>query len=195
MINQNFIWAALAISIFGNFAYIRDTLKGKTKPNRVTFFLWGAAPLVAFFAQKSGGANIQILYTLTLALLAFAILAASFIDKKAYWAITKFDVTCGSMSLVAIVLLILTGNALLALVLSLLGDFFAALPTIIKSYKHPKTETAIAYAVEIASSIIILLTIHNWVFINYCFAVYILVMNLLFTSLLVAPRKRGVVTQ
>src|SRR5665213_2085769 len=130
MINQNFIWAALAISIFGNFAYIRDTLKGKTKPNRVTFFLWGAAPLVAFFAQKSGGANIQILYTLTLALLAFAILAASFIDKKAYWAITKFDVTCGSMSLVAIVLLILTGNALLALVLSPVSYTHLTLPTI-----------------------------------------------------------------
>jgi hypothetical protein len=189
MISQNFIWVALAISVFGNLAYVRDTLKGETKPNRVTFFLWGAAPLVAFFAQKSGGASIQILYTLTLALLSFAILAASFVDKKAYWAIGKFDVLCGTMSLIAIILLIFTGNALLALALSLLGDFFAALPTIIKSYKFPQTETAIAYTAEIASSIIILLTIHNWVFLNYCFAAYILATSLLFTALLVIPRK------
>jgi hypothetical protein len=189
MINQNFIWLALTITVFGNFAYIRDTLKGKTKPNRVTFFLWGTAPLIAYFSQKTGGGGIQSIYTLILGILAFVILASSFIDKRAYWAITKFDVACGIMSLVALILLISTGNALLALALSLIADLFAALPTIIKSYKHPKTETAIAYAVEIASSTIVLLTIHNWIFVNYIFAVYILFMNVLFTTLLITPRK------
>jgi hypothetical protein len=189
MLNQNFVWVALAIAIAGNAFYFRDTLIGETKPNRVTFFLWGAAPLVSYFAQRTSGGGIQILYTLTIALMPFAILGASFANKKAYWAITKFDIACGVLSVVALILLLITGNGLLALILSIVADFSAALPTIIKSYKYPETETMIAYALEIISSTLVLLTIHHWVFIDYGFAAYILFMNVLFTSLLVLPKR------
>ena len=90
----------------------------------------------------------------------------------------------------AIIPLVLTGNAILALALSLLGDFFAALPTLIKCFKHPKTETASAYVAEMVSSAIILLTIHNWTFVNYCFAASVLILNLVFAGLLLFPRKK-----
>ena len=188
MLSQNFIWVALIIAIAGNAFYFRDTLIGETKPNRVTFVLWGAAPLVSYFAQRTSGGGEQILYTLTIALMPFAILGASFANKKAYWAITRFDLVCGSLSVVALILLLLTGSGLLALVLSIAADFTAALPTIIKSYRHPETETAIAYALEIISSSLVLLTISQWTFINYGFAAYILFINVLFTALLVIPR-------
>lgn len=190
MINQNFIWLALIVAAYGNYFYVRDTLKGETKPNRVTFFLWGAAPLISFFAQKESGGSIQILYTLLIAVMPFIILAASFYDKRAYWKITKFDIGCGIFALLALVLLLGTNKPLLALGLSVFADFFAALPTLIKSYKHPLTETTSAYAFEIISSAIVLLTIHNWTFVNYFFAAYILFMNGLFTALLTFSPKR-----
>jgi hypothetical protein len=169
---------------------MRDTLIGKTKPNRVTFFLWGVAPLVAYFSQRAGGGGLQTLYTLIIAIVPFLILASSFVNKEAYWAITKFDIACGSISVLALVFLVVSGDAIIALILSMLADFFAALPTLIKSYKFPETETAISYAVEVISSIIVLLTIHHWIFVNYIFAVYILCMCVLFTSLLTFPRKK-----
>ncbi|MCA9332417.1 hypothetical protein KDA00_00930 [Candidatus Saccharibacteria bacterium] len=190
MFSENFVWVALAVAAYGNYFYLRDTLKGETKPNRVTFFLWGAAPLISFFAQKEGGGGIQILYTLIIALMPLIILAASFYDKKAYWKLTKFDVGCGILSLIALGILISTDQTLLALVFSVIADLFAGMPTIIKSYKYPDTETVSAYALEIVSSIIVVLTIHDWSFVNYSFAVYILFMNILFTSLLVFSPKR-----
>lgn len=189
MINQNFIWLALAIAVVGSLFYIKDTLQGNTKPNRVTFFLWGAAPLIAYFAQKSGGGGIQILYTLIIALVPFLIFAASFVDKKAYWKITKFDIACGIFSFIALVSLFAINNPIVALCLSVVADFFAALPTILKAYRYPETETTFAYAAEIASSGVVLLTIHNWAFVNYFFVMYILLMNIMFTVVLVLPRK------
>lgn len=194
MLNQNFVWVALVIAIAGNAFYLKDTLKGETKPNRVTFFLWGAAPLVSYYAQRTSGDGNQIFYTLTIALMPFAILAASFVDKRAYWATTKFDIACGVLAVAALVILVSTGNGLLALMLSIVADFSAALPTLLKSYKFPETETMLAYAFEIVSATIVLFTIHHWVLINYGFAVYILFMNILFTVLLVRPRKRLKVT-
>lgn len=178
------------VAVYGNFFYLRDTLRGETKPNRVTFFLWGAAPLISFFAQKEGGASIQILYTLLIALVPLVILTASFYDKKAYWKITKFDIACGTLSILALVLLISTNKPLLALVFSVCADLFASLPTLIKSYKYPHTETTFAYAAEMIGSAIVLLTIHNWAVVNYFFAAYILFMNVLFTALLVFSPKR-----
>ena len=192
MINQNYIWLALFIIVYGNFFYLRDTLKGETKPNRVTFILWGIAPLITFFAQKEGGGSIQIFYTLLIALAPIVIFAASFHDKNAYWKISKFDVSCGIISILALVLLVITNNPLLALWFSVLADLFAAIPTLIKSYKYPLTETTTAYAFEVIGSVIVLLTIHNWILVNYLFAAYTLLTNALFTSLQIfSPKNVG----
>ncbi len=190
MLSQSFIWVALAIAIFGNFFYLRDTLKGETRPNRVTFFLWGVAPLIAFFAQHNAGGGEQILYTLIIALIPFAIFGASFIDKKAYWQITPFDIACGCISLIALCLLLLTSQPLLSLVFSVIADLSAAIPTIIKSYKHPETETTLAYAFEIGSSLLVLLTVRNRVFVDYFFALYVLLMNMMFTLILVFSSRK-----
>jgi hypothetical protein len=192
MLNENFIWIALAITVAGNFFYVRDTLKGETKPNRVTFILWSAAPFIAFLSQHNAGGSKQILYTLIISIVPLLIFFASFIDKKAYWKITKFDIYCGVVSLIALAFLVFTGRPLLALFLSIAADFFAALPTVIKSYKFPDTETITAYAAEIVSSIIVLLTVHQWIIVNYLFAAYILFMCTLFTSLLIfSPNKKS----
>jgi hypothetical protein len=194
MISEKFIVLAVIITVFGNIPYLRDTLKGKTKPNRVTWFLWGAAPLVSFFAQKTSGGGIQVLYTLAIGIMPFVILGASFLDKKAYWAITKFDIVCGLVSVLALILLVATGNGTLALILSIIADFFAGIPTLIKSYRQPQTETTVSYGLDMAASTIVILTIHSWTFTNYSFAVYILLSNILFTSVLLRPGRRKLVT-
>ncbi len=190
MISPNFIWLALVVTAFGNYFYIRDTLRGQTQPNRVTFFLWGAVPLVTYFAQRSEGAGVQIYYTLIIALMPLLIFASSFVDKKAYWKITKFDLACGALSVVALVFLLITGKGIPALILSLVADFFAALPTIIKSYKHPESETPIAYMFEVIGSIVVLLTIQVWIFVDYIFPAYILFMCVLFTTILLIRGKQ-----
>lgn len=189
MLSPHFIWMALAVTIFGNLFYIRDTLQGNTRPNRVSFFLWGTTPLITFIAQHAAGGGEQSLYTLVVAIIPLFILGASFADKEAYWEITKFDLICGCISLIAVAFLLLTRQPLLSLFLSVVGDFFAGIPTIIKSCKYPETETALAYAFDIGSSLIILLTVHQWRFVNYFFAAYVLFMNITFTALLVlSPR-------
>jgi hypothetical protein len=191
MLSQSFVWVALLIAVFGNFFYFRDTLKGETKPNRVTFFLWGVAPLIAFFAQHNAGGGEQAFYTLVIALMPLAIFGASFVDRKAYWKITPFDIACGCISLVALGLLLLTNQPLLSLLFSVVADLSAAIPTIIKSYKYPETETTLAYAFEIGSSLVVLLTIHNWIFVDYFFAAYVLCTNAMFTLILIFSPNRA----
>ncbi len=189
MLSQNFVYLALALVVVGNLAYIRDTLNGDTKPNRVTWLLWSVVPFIAFLAQKEGGGGQQALYTLTIAIMDIAIFGASFVNKKAYWKLTKFDTACGLVSITAAILLLSTVAASVVLVLSLLADFFAALPTLIKSFTNPETETLSTYLLEIVASGIIILTIHDWRFANYAFAIYILLINIVFGAILLRPRQ------
>jgi len=51
MINQNFVILGAIIATAGGLSYLIDTLKGKVKPNRVSYLLWSIAPLIAFFAE------------------------------------------------------------------------------------------------------------------------------------------------
>lgn len=58
MINQNFVILGVTIGFAGNLTYIKSTLEGKTRPNRVSWFMWTLAPYIAFAAQLHEGVGI-----------------------------------------------------------------------------------------------------------------------------------------
>lgn len=107
------------------------------------------------------------------------IFIASFVNKNAAWKISKFDLLCGSLSLVGLVLWIITKIGNLAIVFSILGDIFAAIPTVTKSFYHPETESSGAYLASTIAALIAILTITTWNFATYGFPLYALIINLL----------------
>lgn len=68
------------------------------------------------------------------------IFLASFVNKKAYWEISKLDLSCGALAIAGLVLWLITGTGNLAIFFSILADGIAAIPTVIKSYHKPETE-------------------------------------------------------
>jgi hypothetical protein len=71
-----------------------------------------------------------------------------------------------------------------------LADFLAAVPTLVKSYKAPETESANAYIGGCIGGVITLLTVKNWTMANYAFSLY-LSLNMGAIALLVMfPRLR-----
>jgi hypothetical protein len=96
MINQNFVIVGAIIAAAGSVSYLIDTLKGRVKPNRVSFLLWSLAPLIAFFAEIQQGVGIQALMTFIVGFLPLTIFIASFVNKKAVWNLTGFDLICGA---------------------------------------------------------------------------------------------------
>ena len=51
MIDERFVIIGAFLSMIGQLTYAIDTVKGKIKPNRVTWFLWALIPLIAFVAE------------------------------------------------------------------------------------------------------------------------------------------------
>jgi len=179
MINENFVIVGCLIAFFGSISYLIDTIRGKVKPNRVSFLMWSLAPLVAFFAQIKEGVGISSLLTLTMGLTPISIFIASFFSKKSEWKLTKFDLTCGFLSLVGFVLYLITQVGVVAIIFSIFADGLASLPTIKKSFWFPETESGYPYLTSAISAAITMLTFKNWSITDSAFSIYILVVCLI----------------
>jgi hypothetical protein len=192
MIDPRFAILGALIILTGNAAYARDTVRGNTQPNRVTWMLWAVAPLIAFAAEVTQGVGLNSVLALTVGLGPLMVVIASFMDPKAYARVTPFDAACGVLSLVALVAWAATGRGNVAILLSILADFLAAVPTIRKAYRRPHTEHAAAFLSGVAGAAITLLTIkpEDWSFASVAFPAYILLDSALIASLILVPRPR-----
>lgn len=79
MINQNWIYVGVVIIFIGAFSYVKDTLQGKAKPNRVSWGLWAFASFIAFIAEIKQGVGIQSIMTFMVGFSPFLIFLASFL--------------------------------------------------------------------------------------------------------------------
>ncbi len=181
MLNSNFVYLAAFINFIGTLVYIIDTLKGDTKPNRVTWFIWALAPLIIFSAQLSKGVGLQSLITLMVSLGPLLIFLASFVNKKAVWKIGKLDILCGLLSVTGLTIWLILKEGNFAIFFAILADFLAAIPTLIKSYRFPDTESFFGYFAAAISYGITLLTITTWNFASSAFLLYALVICLVFS--------------
>jgi hypothetical protein len=162
-------------------------LSGRNKPNRVSWTLWAVAPLVGvYISYKSGISFPLLLSTFMSGFGPLLVVIASFFNKKSYWKITSFDIVCGFISVIAIIIFVITKNAILSLAFAIIADLFAGIPTIVKAWRHSDTETASAYIYGIMNTIITFLIIKDFSFLNYGFPLYIFIAN---TIIIVGIKK------
>ncbi len=184
MINPNFVYLAAVLNFIGTFDYLLGTIKGKLKPNRVTWILWSLAPLIAFAAEVTQGAGITGLMTFTAGFFPLLIVVASFISKKSYWKISFFDVVCGGFSLLGLYMWYITKAGNIAIFFSIFADLMAAIPTMIKSYIAPETESYKAYFFSALAAAVTLLTVTSWNLAMVGFPLYILIICSFFVILI-----------
>ena len=177
MLPSYFVIIGTLISVAGSVAYLVDTLKGKIRPNKVSFLLWSIAPFIAFAAQIKQGVGLESLMTFSTGFFPLVVFIATFRNKKAEWKIKKFDWLCGFLSVIGLILWIITKVGNIAIIFSILADGLAAFPTIVKAYKYPDTELAWPWIAQCLGVVLTLLTISHPNFTNSGFIIYILIVD------------------
>jgi len=166
-----------AVQLFGTFSYIKATLEGKTKPNRVTWLMWAVAPLIASFAAYSDGVRWAALPVFISGFGPILVFTASFVNPKAYWKLETFDYICGVCSILALLLWGITKEPMLAIIFAIASDGCAAVPTIIKSLKHPDTETVLTYKTALFNTLTSFLALKTFGFTELAFPIYLVLVN------------------
>jgi len=179
MLDERFVFVGFAIGIFGNLSYAYYVLRGKVKPNRVTWGLWTLAPLMAFFAQVNEGVGLQSVMALGVGLGPLVVFIASFLNKSSYWKLGRWDYVYGVLAMLGLGLWWVTGDGLVAILFAIVADGLAAIPTIKKAYREPETESSLAFGLCTLSALIIMLTVDEWTIEEFSFPVYILLVCIL----------------
>lgn len=177
---QYLVFIGAAVQLLGIFSYIKETLRGNTKPNKVTWLMWSVAPLIATFAALADGVGWSVLPVFMAGFGPLLVFIASFVNKNSHWELETFDYLCGFCSVLALVLWGITKEPVIAIVFAIASDGFAAIPTLVKSWKYPETETAAAYTTGLFSALTSFTAIKIWNFSSYAFPAYLVIAETLF---------------
>jgi len=177
MLPEKIIIIGVLINLFCCLWYIKNIIKGGTRPNLVSWFIWMLAPFVGTFLALKAGAGFSVTGIFMAGFGPFLVIIVSLFKKNAFWKIEKFDLLCGFFSILALIFYIITNNLGISILFAILSDGLAAIPTIIKSWKFPETESSSTYIGGIINNTLSLLIIKNWIFSIYSFNIYFIVVN------------------
>lgn len=184
MITQNFIYVGVLAQIIGASSYLVDTVKGKIKPNRVSWFMWMLAPMIAFAAEMKQGVGITSLVTFIVGFMPLLVFIGTFVNKKAEWKLNKLDLLCGIFSIGGLFLWLVTKVGNIAIFFSILSDGLAALPTVIKSFHHPESESDMAFWGQAINGGMALLVINKWNIQTFGFPLYLFILGIILILLI-----------
>jgi hypothetical protein len=175
VINENWIYLGTAIGAAGAAVYLRDTLRGTTQPNRVTWLLWALAPLLAAAVEFDQGVGLRALPTFMVGFMPLLIFIGSFHNSASVWKVRRMDYACGAVSVIGTIVWLVTRDGVLAISAAIAADFLAGIPTLMKSWTHPGSETVHSYIGAVISMVILLLTVDHWTFDVVAFPLFVAV--------------------
>lgn len=171
-------------------SYIRSMFKHAVKPNRVSWGMWSVAPLIATAAAISNGVGWAVLPVFMSGFSPLLIFLASFVVKKAYWKLSRFDYYCGALSILALALWALTNNPDIAILFAIASDALAAIPTIVKGWQSPKSENVAPFLAGLFSACTAFFAIIIWNFSSVAFPAYLAVINIILISAITIGKRR-----
>ncbi len=176
--NYKFLFA-LSASVFSILCfppYIRDIFKGTTKPHKYSWLIWtilqSTGAIIIFNESPGWGAMSLAIGAIFCGYIFFLSLSRG--TKN----ITKFDTICLIGALLALGVWVFLKNPIISIVLVSLIDFIGFLPTLIKAYKDPESETKTTYLLSVFSVGLSLIAL-----VEYNFSTVIYLLSLFITNL------------
>ncbi len=179
MIQTIFGYLALGLSLGGLLPYIIDTLRGNTKPARISWFVWMLLGLVyVYTAVVENGA---VVFTLAQLIGPTAIFILSL--KYGVGGKDKVDIAMLMLALIAIVLLLLTEDTLASLLLAIFADGIAILVTIKKLLKDRSSESRLSWSILAISSVFALMSLEVFNFETMALPIFLITVSVVIVAI------------
>jgi hypothetical protein len=166
------------LSLVGFFFYIADIFNKKTEPNRVTWCIWtlvGGILCISYFIENDyNDSFIWVPLSYFVGPLIIFILSLRYgVGGK-----NKGDLYILALSVGSIILWLITGRPWLAMITNIIADFLGAIPTLLKAYHCPDTESQWAWGFFLAGNILNLFALQNWTVAEFLYPLYLCIVSL-----------------
>ncbi len=145
---------ASILAFVGNIPYLRDVVKRRVKPHPYTWFIWTIVSCVVFLGQVVKGAGIAAIPTAVSEVFTIIIFFLSL--KYGFKNPPKIDKFFLVFALVGLIPWLITKDPTVSVVTVVSIDLIAFIPTLRKTYCHPKSETYLLYGSNVLRHSLIL---------------------------------------
>lgn len=178
---------AVVLTFIAYIPYYRDILKGKTHPHVYSWSLWGLLTVLLVALQIKGGAGPATWVTAAAGLLCIGVVFLSLKgDKKD---ITKSDTIVAILSLIAIGFWLVADQPVVSIILVIIADGLAFIPTIRKSWHKPHSEKLSLYVTNAIRFFLALAAVETYTFLAVSWIAFWATGNALFSIMLAVRRK------
>ncbi len=176
------------IALAAAIPYLIDIIKGKTKPNIVTWVTWSMLTIIGTAAAFAGheprtaylilGDTVANILTVGLGL------------KYGIAKFTLFDGLCQIGAVSGLLLWLLFNSPVIAIVMVLAVDFFGLLPTLRHAWIKPQEETWQTFLIITGASILTLLSLNTFSAVSLSYPLYLLSANVSIVIVVIWRRKQ-----
>lgn len=142
-VTQLLLIMATTLPFVGGGVYIRSIVRGKSRPQRTTYGLFLCISIVAAMALFGSTAFWLVFVSFMQAAVIFALSLRFGVPGR-----KKLDAICIGVCIFGLLAWQCSNNVLLALVGSVIADFAAVIPALVKTWRQPATEAWAFYALD-----------------------------------------------
>ena len=188
---------ASILAIIGNIPYLTDVIKRRVEPHPYTWFIWSIVSAITFFGLLAKGGGIGAIPTgvaeLFTIVIFFVALERGFGKglKEGLKHVTLTDNIFLIVSLLGLIPWILTNDPTISVITVVSVDVIAFLPTLRKTWKHPKTETPLLYSMNVSRHVLTLFTLGAYNIATTLHSIAMIVTNSLMTIFILTKKLRN----
>lgn len=143
---------AAVLAFIGNISYLKDVIKKNVHPHPYTWFIWSIVSMTTFFGGLAKGAGIGALPTgiaegFTIIIFLFSL---QYLFRREVGHIRTIDHYFLAICVIGLIPWALTKDPTWSVVIVVLIDIVAFIPTLRKTWSHPKTERPLLYEMNVA---------------------------------------------
>lgn len=155
---------AALLAFIGNISYLKDVIAGKVVPHPYTWFIWSIVSMTTFFGGLAKGAGIGALPTgvaegFTILIFLFSL---KYLFQRKTGHIRMIDNYFLLAALLGLIPWILTNDPTISVVIVVLIDIVAFIPTLRKTWQHPETEKPLLYEMNVARHVLTLFSLQSY---------------------------------
>lgn len=182
-----------ALFTFGGLVpYFLEIHKKEIYPHNLSWLGWAFITLVGGVAMLAEGWSWSVIIIFANTLSCLLIVGYSVYKKVGVWSTTKYDYIFFGLGILGIILWQTFDIPIIAVVCSVLADLFFGIPTIIKSYKNPKTELPIAWFACMMAGLFSLFSVKSFAVIDFLYPLYLFIFDTTVFTIVFIFRNRKV---
>ena len=168
-------WMALLLNFIGYVPYVRDIFRRKVKPHRITWGVWTILTTITAYNQVMNGGGYSSLFFISTAILVSFVFVLSF--KYGVGGASKIDRICLAFALLLLVYWVTIQETYISTVLAVLIDGIGAIPTLIKTFKQPETESYPQWTLAGIAGLLTMFAVPQFDWILIIYPLYVVIMN------------------